>query len=285
MRKNLSLLNRSWVGTDDLPKLYSSIRALVKEKTGRAMQEKAGSLYEGVVVIDERTGINDLLEFGRRFEREFGYKLLQAYIHADERHYGRVGDPSSWKPNLHAYLVFDRYDHETGKGIRTTRADTERMQDICAEVFGMERGLPSDKKHLDARRYKAAALEAWEEVLEARIGGLGEERKGKAREVDRENGRAILRGVANVFGKGKYIEIGKENVRLRDELAEEEAEKKKLAAANKKLKAEKEKLKADISSTEEKGKQQGEQEGKVAGDSLRREFKEAYEKAYRLPEG
>lgn len=254
MRKNLSLLNRSWVGTDDLPKLYSSIRALVKEKTGRAMQEKAGSLYEGVVVIDERTGINDLLEFGRRFEREFGYKLLQAYIHADERHYGRVGDPSSWKPNLHAYLVFDCYDHETGKGIRTTRADTERMQDICAEVFGTDRGL-------------------------------GEERKGKAREADRENGRAILRGVANVFGKGKYIEIGKENARLRDELAEEEAEKKKLAAANKKLKAEKEKLKADISSAEEKGKQQGEQEGKVAGDSLRREFKEAYEKAYRLPEG
>lgn len=149
VRKDLSRLDRSWVGTDDPPKLYSSIRALVKEKTGRAMQEKAEPLYEGVVVIDERTGIDDLLEIGRRFGREFGYKLLQAYIHADEGHYERAGDPSSWKPNLHAHLVFDRYGHETGKGVRTTRANTEGMQDICAEVLGMGRGLPSDKKHLN----------------------------------------------------------------------------------------------------------------------------------------
>ena len=33
-----------------------------------------------------------------------------------------------WKPNLHAHIVFDWYDHSTGKSIKTTSLDAIEMQ-------------------------------------------------------------------------------------------------------------------------------------------------------------
>ena len=59
-----------------------------------------------------------------------------------------------WKPNLHAHIVFDWYDHSTGKSIKTTSLDAIEMQTICAEVLGMERGVSSERnisKHRDTK--------------------------------------------------------------------------------------------------------------------------------------
>ena len=71
-----------------------------------------------------------------------------------------------WKPNLHAHIVFDWYDHSTGKSIKTTSLDAIEMQTICAEVLGMERGVSSEKKHLEASRYKAQARQKELEALQ-----------------------------------------------------------------------------------------------------------------------
>ena len=40
------------------------------------------------------------------------------------------------------------------------------MQTICAEVLGMERGVSSEKKHLEASRYKAQARQKELEALQ-----------------------------------------------------------------------------------------------------------------------
>ena len=123
-----------------------------RKKTGRKMQAKAEPLREGVVVIKEDTTMEELQELGKRFQERFGVTPVQIAIHKDE---GALAG-EVWKPNLHAHIVFDWYDHSTGKSIKTTSLDAIEMQTICAEVLGMERGVSSEKKHLEASRYKSS---------------------------------------------------------------------------------------------------------------------------------
>ena len=127
-------------------------RLLVKTKTGRKMQAKAVPLHEAVVVIDKNTTMEDLKRIAERFKQKFGIQCVQIAIHRDE-------GKDAQHLNLHAHLVFDWYDHNTGKSIRTSKSDTSEMQTICAEELRMERGIPSDKKHLDSQRFKAQIRE------------------------------------------------------------------------------------------------------------------------------
>ena len=70
-----------------------------------------------------------------------------------------------WKPNLHAHIVFDWYDHSTGKSIKTTSLDAIEMQTICAEVLGMERGVSSEKE--TSRSIEIQKLRPGKKELEA----------------------------------------------------------------------------------------------------------------------
>lgn len=135
---------------------------MVKEKTGRKMQAKAEPLREGVVVIQEGTTLEQLQELGRRFQERFGVIPVQIAIHRDEGHW----KGEEWKPNLHAHIVFDWYNHTTGKSIKTSKLDAVEMQTITAEVLGMERGVSSEKKHIDSARYKAQARQRELEALQ-----------------------------------------------------------------------------------------------------------------------
>lgn len=156
--------NEWWSSVDSLWSRRTEIAALVKAKTGRKMQAKAVPFREGVVVIKEDTTMDELQELARRFKDAFGVEAVQIAIHRDEGHWVasekfKGFDTAEFKPNHHAHIVFDWYNHETGKSIRTTKADAAKMQTICAEVLGMERGVVSEKKHVDAKRYKAQQVE------------------------------------------------------------------------------------------------------------------------------
>lgn len=79
-----------------------SIRVMVKQKTGRSMQEKdveytdkngkvrvrkeCSPIRECVVVINEDTRIKALLRFIRMVETRWGIKALQVHLHRDEGH-------------------------------------------------------------------------------------------------------------------------------------------------------------------------------------------------------
>ena len=76
-----------------------------------------------------------------------------------------IGRGEVWKPNLHAHIVFDWYDHSTGKSIKTTSLDAIEMQTICAEVLGMERGVSSEKRNISKHRDTKA--QARQKELEA----------------------------------------------------------------------------------------------------------------------
>lgn len=157
VRKDLSNKNEFWSSVESLPKLVKEIADLVKEKTGRRMQEKAKPLHEAVVVINENTTMAQLQEIGRQFKEKFGCTAVQIAIHRDEGHFENEenSDRQVWQPNLHAHIVFDWYNHNTGKSVKTTKKDTAEMQSIVAKILGMERGQSSDKKHLSPEQYKA----------------------------------------------------------------------------------------------------------------------------------
>ena len=123
-------------------KEYDNTRQMVKEKTGRAMQEKererkskngkivkiAGCLpiREGVLLVRSDTTLADVRKFSEECQRRWGITPLQIFLHKDEGHWlngqpeaedkesFKVGD--RWfKPNYHAHIVFDWMNHETGK--------------------------------------------------------------------------------------------------------------------------------------------------------------------------
>ena len=184
VRDELSHLNESVIYERITPAL-SRIEDTYTKATGQKMQPSASPLKEAVLVIKEDTTMEDVKHFGELCQKEFGITPIQYHIHKDEGHYDSI--TNEWKPNLHAHIVFDFtcYEHRMvektaksngktiknesgnpekkmvdnyGKSIKLSKSDMSRMQDLAAIATGMERGVASNKIHLDAQRYKAQAI-------------------------------------------------------------------------------------------------------------------------------
>ena len=209
---------------------YDNIKVMVKEKTGRAMQEKdveytdkrgikrvrrgSSPIRESVVNIKPDTTMDDLLKYANRVHEKWGVRAIQIHIHRDEGHYENPDDPSTWEFNLHAHIIWDWMDHSTGKSFKLDDKDMEKLQDMVAETLEMERGKrksETGREHLERNDY---ILQAQRE----KSARLDEEIAEKRDRLDAENGNAIKSGVANLFGKGKYADMEKENKRLKEEL-------------------------------------------------------------------
>ena len=234
VRTDLMAANETWVAPDfggtSLSERYNQIAAMVKEKTGRAMQTKdrervnkktgkvtvvRGStpLKEGVVVIKDDTTLEQLRRFCEVCKERWGITALQIFIHRDEGHYGIPGDTATWKPNLHAHIVWDWMNHDTGKSCKLDEKAMSDMQTLLAECLDMERGSSKEqtgKEHLERADFILAKQKQEAEQVKA-------EKEERAREVDRENTDSIKSGIANLFGKGKYAAIEQENERLKAE--------------------------------------------------------------------
>lgn len=213
VREALSKNNEWWSSISSLADGAKEIRKIVKEKTGRKMQAKAVPYHEAVVVIDERTTMDDLHRLADAYKTRYGITCVQIAIHRDEGRWtdgdgtstgADINDPNAaaageiWQPNLHAHMVFDWYNHKTGKSIKTTKQDARDMQTICAEVLGMERGVSSDKQHMDAQRYKAHAQAAEVETLRSQIKQLSTTKA--AREETVKTIQEVGSGVREVVG-------------------------------------------------------------------------------------
>jgi hypothetical protein len=234
VRTDLSPDNESYVAPDmkgiSLQQHYDAIKAMVKQKTGRAMQEKkvmvtgkngkqkerngSSPIRESVVNIKPDTKMNDLLKYTKKVQERWGVRAIQIHIHRDEGHYENSDDPSTWKPNLHAHIIWDWMNHETGKSFKLGKKDMEELQDLAAETLEMERGkrkAETGREHLERNDFIRSKQMEQSAKLEAEIAE-------KRDRLDTENGNAIKSGVANLFGKGKYADMEKENKRLKEEL-------------------------------------------------------------------
>lgn len=192
VRPELSKLNESWVGVADLPAHLERLRTLVKNKTGRAMQKKATPIREGVIVIRQDTTIEQLKGLADAIEQRWGIKTLQIYTHKDEGHTDSEG---AWKPNLHAHIVFDWVNHDTGKSIKLSKQDMAEMQTMVADCLEMVRGESSDIKHLGAIQYKTQAEEQRLRTLKEKTmkeEQAREQAQAKAKEVEQKASKQII---------------------------------------------------------------------------------------------
>ena len=249
IRTDLMARNETWVSPDfgevTLTDRYNQIAAMVKEKTGRAMQTKdrervnkktgkvtivRGStpLKEGVVVIKEDTTMEQLQKFCKVCNERWGVTAL-----------------------LHAHIVWDWMNHETGKSCKLDEKAMSEMQTVLAECLEMERGISKEvtgKKHLErndfilakqkqeaeqAKAEKEAALAAKEEA-EAKLMFVEGENKARERyrlSLDSEIAEkekqlkderkakvdSILDSVGSLVGVGKSAAVEKENAKLKAE--------------------------------------------------------------------
>lgn len=174
IRPELSHLNEYWEKDTQTDRL-ENIKSRYLKSTGQKMQAKATPIREAVVVIKSETTMEDLKRLSDAYRQRFGIDTFQIAIHKDEG-YPQVAE---WKPNLHAHLVFDWTDQETGKSLKLNRQDMVEMQTITAEVLQMDRGVSSDKQHLTAQQYKSFAEEA-------KLRRLEEERARKEKQMKEE---------------------------------------------------------------------------------------------------
>lgn len=166
VRDELSHLNE-YACSDSIAERLSLIKNIVKEKTGRTMQKKATPIREAVLLIKEHHTMEDMRKLAVKINDKFGLKTFQIYTHKDEGHYEDL--TKAWKPNLHAHLVIDWTNHDTGKSIKMNRQDMSDLQTLVAEHLGMERGLNSSKKHIKSKEFKSLKLSEEIEEKKARI--------------------------------------------------------------------------------------------------------------------
>lgn len=165
IRKELTHLNESYSYIPHSLRVeLSRIKKLVKEQTGRKLQKNAEPLQECVVVIKDDTTMDELKDYCEQCRQRFGIIPLQIHMHKDEGH----KRSKVFKPNLHAHIVWSVYG-EDGRNVRIQREDCRQMQTMAAECLGMERGVPSGKKHLDALEYKIQQQEEYLEELESNV--------------------------------------------------------------------------------------------------------------------
>ena len=179
----LSANNEQWINPDfgnpELQAHYEDIKRMVKEKTGRAMQEKererkgkngkiikvagCSPIREGVLLIRPDTTLADVHKFGEECQRRWGITPLQIFLHKDEGHWlNGQPDPEDresfkvgerwFKPNYHAHIVFDWMNHDTGKSRKLNDEDMTEMQSLASDILLMERGQSkavTGKEHLE----------------------------------------------------------------------------------------------------------------------------------------
>ena len=282
--------NEQWInpgfGSPNLQTHYENIKRMVKEKTGRAMQEKererkgkngkiikvagCSPIREGVLLIRPDTTLADVRKFGEECQRRWGITPLQVFLHKDEGHWlsgqPEAGDRESFqvgekwfKPNYHAHIVFDWMNHDTGKSRKLNDEDMTEMQSLASDILLMERGqskVITGKEHLERNDFiiekqkaELQRMDAAKRHKEEQIGLAEQELKQVKSEIrtDRLKKSATNAVTAIASGVGSLFGSGK----LKD-----------LEQANEKLRQEVAKRDKGIDELKAKMQQMQEQHGK-----------------------
>lgn len=201
IRQDLSPNNESYVAPDvegqSLQEIYDAIKVMVKQKTGRAMQERmvevtdkkgkkkkrngSSPIRESVVNIKPDTTMEDLRQYTQRVQDRWGVRAIQIHIHRDEGHYKDPENPETWMPNLHAHIIWDWMNHETGKSYKLSKQDMSELQDMAAETLEMERGKRKEETGAEHLSRTDFIIQNQEKKLQA-IKGEIEEKKTELQE-------------------------------------------------------------------------------------------------------
>ena len=239
----LSSDNEQWINPDfgnpDLQTHYDNIKRMVKEKTGRAMQEKererkgkngkiikvagCSPIREGVLLIRPETTLADVREFGEECQRCWGITPLQIFLHKDEGHW-LGGKPDAedkesfqvggkwFKPNYHAHIVFDWMNHETGKSRKLNDEDMAAMQTLASDILMMERGQSKNvtgKEHLERNDFiiekqkaELQRIDAAKRHKEQQVGLAEQELKQVKSEIRTDKLKSVATDAATAIASG-----------------------------------------------------------------------------------
>ena len=239
----LSADNEQWInpnfGTPELQTHYDNIKRMVKEKTGRAMQEKererkgkngkiikvagCSPIREGVLLIRADTTLADVREFGEECQRRWGITPLQIFLHKDEGHWlGEKPDTEDkesfqvggkwFKPNYHAHIVFDWMNHDTGKSRKLNDEDMAAMQTLASDILMMERGQSKNvtgKEHLERNDFiiekqkaELQRIEAAKRHKEQQVELAEQELKQVKSEIRTDKLKSVATDAATVIASG-----------------------------------------------------------------------------------
>ena len=248
----LSTDNEQWInpdfGTPELRTHYDNVKRMVKEKTGRAMQEKererkgkngktikvagCSPIREGVLLVRPDTTLADVRKFGEECQRRWGITPLQIFLHKDEGHW-LSGHPEAedresfqigerwFKPNYHAHIVFDWMNHDTGKSQKLNDDDMMEMQTLASDILSMQRGQSKSetgKEHLERndfiiekQRAELQRMDAAKRHKEEQIGLAEQELKQVKSEIrtDKLKKTATNAATAIASGVGSLFGSGK----------------------------------------------------------------------------
>ena len=250
IRQELTSRNESYVAPDvegkSLEEIYNDIKAMVKLKTGRRMQERqqeytdkrgrkkvrngSSPLRESVVRMKPDTTMDDLQKYVQQVQQRWGIRAIQIHIHRDEGHYINPDNPKSWVPNLHAHIIWDWMNHETGKSCKLGKKDMEELQDLAAETLEMERGrrkADTGAEHLERNDYILHKQEKELEQLKEQTEELTSEKEAVEKEIRAAYDEQALAKAEVGFAQESLADIRRESAEEKQRLDDEYDEKKK----------------------------------------------------------
>ena len=212
-------------------------REVTNKKTGKKRTIAGWSpIREGVVNIKPTTTLEDLQRFSEACSEKFGFKPIRIDVHFDEGHITDeepdvedgekclLQDGRWVSLNLHAHIIYDWVDHETGKTYKCNEENMAEVQNLAAEILGMERGRKKSetgREHLSREEFIARKLQNRKEELTADIGELEEVKAQKQEEANNAQADLLHRGMgalgefASDWVSGKNARKNKENDDIR----------------------------------------------------------------------
>lgn len=256
IRRDLTYLNE-YEMIIPISEREQEIKREYKKAVGQKLQPHSNPIVEAVVYGMQTR--EQMVQFKETIEKEFHVQVLHCALHRDEGHPDR--ETKQWIPNDHGHFVIDltiwthgpitapkkRHGHlvkdQDGKVVmetkdryarrrHLTKRDLARLQDIAAEVTGLERGVPSSQKHIQSQRFKAMKLQEdidWltqrQKETQAAIDGLNLQREGieeenvKA-ETALKNAHVQLRSIAKILISTLDSDVTKMNEVIAPEMAQ-----------------------------------------------------------------
>lgn len=145
------------VSMQDLRIFESRAREDYFKAHSQRMQKKAQVIKESIVNLNANHTMQDVKALTQALYKEFGLKTLHIAIHRDEGHFNKLTGEKQY--NYHAHIMFANYDFKTHRSVfrKFTKKDLSRMQDLNAQILGMQRGKKNSRAHINRYQidYKA----------------------------------------------------------------------------------------------------------------------------------
>lgn len=150
---------------DQVEKHFHAAKARM---TGQAKARGSSPLWDGVMVLPdvgdpshfEAVARKRLANWALAYQKLTGQRVLNISVHQDE---GYINDEGLPVYNKHAHVLIDRLGAD-GRVIKLERAQLGKVQDMTAEVMGMQRGSTLKERegrrgrpHVPHRQYRAQA--------------------------------------------------------------------------------------------------------------------------------